>query len=236
MSLKALFKQSSKERIDKILNGDIKKTLFFIALTSIFAIMIRSVSPLLDGLIIYNFGSETGGAAISYATSLSNVLTKGIFAYSIACTAIIGHYNGRNEMEKAKKLTGQLLMLIVIFSILSIPILLFLSFSLTSDFTDIVLKRNVIQYIMLTALSLPFFTVQSVYTSVKSVFGHPEAALFRVILFIPLKLLFSFIFIIILKLDVVGAGLSNISAYFVVFIFVIYDMFIKESSEKIHIQ
>ncbi len=236
MELKSLFKQSSEERIHKITNDNIKKTFLIIALPNIITVMIRAITPILDGLIIYNFDDEVGGAAISYANSLSNILIMGIFALGVGGSAIIGKCNGSGDKDKALKLTGQLMSLILLFGILVIPILLVTANILTHDFSDAVLKSKVMQYIALTAFSIPFFTVQTVYTSVKSVFGHPEAALFRTLLFVPLKLLFSFIFIIVLNLGVVGAGLSSLTAYIVVFLFIAYEMFIKDTDEKIKLK
>ncbi len=236
MRVKSLFKQSSEERIRKITNDNIKKTFLLIALPNIITVMIRSLTPLLDGLIIYNFDDEIGGAAISYANSLSNILVMGIFALGVGGSAIIGRYNGAGKKEKAIHLTGQLMSLVTLVGILTIPVLFFMANYLTKDFTDATLRLKVLQFIALTAFSIPFYTVQVVYTSVKSVFGHPEAALFRAILFVPLKLLFSFIFIILLKLGVVGAGLSTLSAYIVVFLIISYEMFIKKSDEKIHLK
>ncbi len=233
MSIKTLFKQSSEERIQKITNGSINSTFLLIALPNIMTVMIRSVTPLLDGLIIYNFDDEIGGAAISYANSLSNILIMGIFALGVGGSAIIGRYNGAGKKEKAVHLTGQLMSLVILISLFVIPILLGTANYLIKDFSDPLLKTKVLQYITLTAFSIPFFTVQVVYTSVKSVFGHPEVALFRTILFVPLKLFFSFLFIAFLKLGVVGAGLSTLSAYVVVFLVISYEMFIKNSDEKI---
>ncbi|MFV0519319.1 MAG: MATE family efflux transporter [Lachnospirales bacterium] len=234
MWIKKLFNQSSDDRIKIITEGELRKSFLIIALPGILTILIRSVTPLLDGLIIYRFDNEIGGAAISYANSLSNILIMGIFALGVGGSAIIGNYNGTGDKKKALDYSGQLLSLVVCVSLISIPLIMALSFFLTQGL-DEDLKIKIVQYINLTAIAVPFYTIQVVYTSIKSVFGHPEIALMRAIIFVPLKLFFSFLYIAILKLGVVGAGLSSFSAYVIVAIFIIYEIFFKESDEKLEL-
>ncbi len=232
MWLKKLFKQSSEERIKLITEGSLYKSFLIIALPGILTVLIRSVTPLLDGLIIYRFDNEIGGAAISYANSLSNILVMGIFALGVGGSAIIGNYNGSGDKKHALEFTGQLMSLVILVSLITIPLNMIIAYFLTMNL-EVDLKLKIIQYTALTAIAVPFYTIQVVYTSVKSVFGHPEVALARAIIFVPLKLFFSYLYIAVFNLGVVGAGLSSLSAYVIVALFILYEMFIKESDEKL---
>ncbi|MFV0439680.1 MAG: MATE family efflux transporter [Lachnospirales bacterium] len=233
MSLKGVFKQTTEERLKLITEGDLKKAFIFIALPGILMVMIKSAAPLLDGLIIYRFDDEVGGAAISYANSLNNIINMGIFALGIAGSAIIGNFNGGGDRKKALDYTGQLIGIVILISLIAIPFVLLATYGMTYNFDDLDLKRKVIQYICFTAISIPFLTIQVVYSSVKSVFGKPEIALYRTLLYVPIKLFCSFMYIIVFKLGVIGAGLSTLTSSFIVSLFVVYDMFLKKDEDRL---
>ncbi len=232
ISLKSIFNQSSEERIKMITEGDLYPTFMMIALPSIITMIVQSVMPVLDGLIVYNYDNPISGAAIGYATGFQNIIISAITGISTASAGIVGKVNGRGEFKKAMHLSGQLLKITLIGALLCIPIILLSMYGLMFNQTDIEFKSKVLLYNAIVATAIPFIALQTSYNSIKSVFGHPEMALVRILLFVPLKLICSYIFLVKLNMGIVGAGLSTFTAYFIISLFILYDLVIKDSHEK----
>ncbi len=231
-SLKKIFNQSSEERIKMITEGDLYPTFMLIALPSIITMIVQSVMPVLDGLIVYNYDNPISGAAIGYVGGFQSIITTAITGISTASAGIIGRVNGRGEFKKAMHLSGQLLSITLILSFLCIPIVILIMYGLMFGQTDLEFRNKVLTYNAILAAAIPFISMQTSYNSIKSVFGHPEMALVRILLFVPIKLLCSYIFIAKLGLGIIGAGLSSFTSYFIISLFIIYDLVIKNSEEK----
>lgn len=230
--IKGVFNQSSDERIKMITEGRLIPTFLFIALPGILTMIIQSLMPVLDGLIVYNYDSPVSGAAISYVTSLHNVLITGIAGVSTASAGVIGKYNGKGDSEKAMHLSGQLLSLTILLSFIIIPFVMFFIYITTLNQPDLDFKNKVILYNAIVIFAMPFISLQSSFNSIKTVFGHPEMALIRMLLFVPLKLMLSYIFLVKLNMGIVGAGLSTLLSYIGISIFITYDLLIKKSDER----
>ncbi len=227
-----IFNQSSEDRLKMITEGEIKSTFMLMALPGIITLIIQSISPIIDGLLIFNFDSSTSGAAISYVTSLQNIVILGISGMASAGSAVVGKFNGMGNFNKAKSVAGQLLFLTVSIGTLFIPIISFICFLVTFNNGNVELTEKILAYNSIVIFSLPFICLQSAYNGIQNVFGHPEKALIRILLFVPIKITFSFIFLVVLNLGIYGAAFSNIFTYMTVSIFIIYDLFVKESRER----
>ncbi len=232
LSIKKLFNQSSEERIKMITEGNLKTTFLLIALPGIITMIVQSVMPVLDGLIVYNYDNEISGAAIGYVTGFQNILIAAIAGISSASSGIVGQVNGRGDFKKAMHLSGQLLSLTMVISFLMIPIIIIFMNILMLNQPDPEFRHKVLLYNSIVALSIPLIALQSSYNSIKSVFGHPEMALIRILLFVPLKLFCSFVFLAKLDLGIVGAALSTVLSYFIISVFILYDLIIKKSKEQ----
>lgn len=230
--IKKLFNQSSDERIKMITEGNLHATFMFIALPGIITMIIQSIMPILDGLIIYNFDSPVSGAAISYVNSFHNILITGLAGMATASAGVIGRINGQGDTKKSMHLSGQLLSLSTIITVILIPLVLIFMYGITFNQADAEFKSKILLYNSIIVFAIPFINLQTSYNSIKSVFGHPEMALVRILLFVPIKLSLSYIFLVKLNLGIVGSGVSTLLAYFIISLFIFYDLFIKKSSEQ----
>ncbi len=215
-----------------ITEGSMVKTFFFLSIPGFMMVFIQAGVPIIDGLIIYNYDNAVSGAAISYATGLQNVFIAGAQGIATAGSSIIGQTNGRGDLELGKKYAGQLVSLSFIVGLILIPLIMLTGYFFTMNL-DAELKSKVFLYNSLYCFAIPFILIFSSYSSVKTVFGHPEASFVRSLLFMPIKLFYSVMFIIVAKMGIAGAGLSAICSYATICIFMVYDMFIKDSSDKL---
>ncbi len=230
--VKNIFNQSAEERIKMITEGNLYKTFMLIALPGIITMIVQSIMPILDGLIVYNFDSPISGAAIGYVTGFQNVLITAIVGISTASAGIVGKVNGKGDFNKAMHLSGQILSLTIISSLVLIPLIIIGMYGITLNQPDLEFRNKVLVYNAIVVLALPFVTLQTSYNSIKSVFGHPEMALIRILLFVPIKLLTSYIFLVQLNMGIIGAGLSTVVSYLIISIFIIYDLVIKKTDER----
>lgn len=229
---KKMFNQSASERIKMITEGNLKSTFLFIALPGIITVIVQSLMPILDGLIIYNYDTPVSGAAISYVSSFQNVLIMAVSGMSSASAGVIGKYNGQGDSEKAMHISGQILFLTILCALLIIPLTMIFMYGITYNEPDPDFKSKVLLYNNIVIFAIPFISLQNSYNSIKSVFGHPEMALVRILLFVPIKLSLSYLFLIKFNLGIVGAGASTLLSYILISCFICYDLFIKKSEER----
>ncbi len=231
-TIKNIFNQSAEERIKMITDGKLHSTFLLIALPGIITMIVQSVMPVLDGLIVYNYDSPISGAAIGYVNGFQNIIITAIAGISTASAGVIGKVNGQGNFKKAMHLSGQLLSLTLISSIIFIPVAIIFMYCITLNQPDLDFKNKVLLYNSIVILALPFISLQTSYNSIKSVFGHPEMALIRILLFVPLKLLCSYIFLVKLNLGIIGASLATVVSYLIISVFIIYDLVVKKSEER----
>ncbi len=230
--LTKFFKQSSEERLKMITEGNILRTFFILSLPGILMVLIQSAMPIIDSLFVYNYDNAVSGAAISYSSSMQNIFVMGLQGFSVACSAIIGQTNGAGELDKARKLAGQLIASTFIGAVLVIPIIIGVGIVMTSSFADEI-KSKILIYNGIVTLCIPLIASQSAFNSIKNVFGHPEITFLRALLFVPIKLTFTYVYVVILKMGIIGAALSGLCAYSIISIFIVYDLFLKKSQERL---
>lgn len=230
-----IFFQDSEARVKMIIENPIKRTFLFIAAPTMLTMIIQSIMPILDGLIVYNYDSPVSGAAISMVASFHTIFVISAKGLSVAGGAIVGRINGTGDFKRAKSVSSQLISLTVLTAITLMPLLIVIAYLVANNNSDPELSSKIILYNSYLIFSIPFMVLQNTYNSLKSVFGQPQMALISTILFIPLKLFCSYTFIVLLNLGVVGAALSAVSAYFIISIFFVYDLFIRKSFEKLSI-
>ncbi len=232
MMLGKLFKQSSSDRMKMITEGNIFKTFMFLSIPGILMIFIQAAMPIIDGIFIYNFDDSFSGGAISYCSNLQNIFIMGANGISIAGAALIGQTNGTGDVERAKIYASKLMSLTFITGLICSPLFLIVTMLFSSNM-DPLMKDKILTYAFILALTLPFMVLQVSFNSIKNVFGHPEVAFIRTLLFVPIKLLCTFTFVGFLRLGIVGAALSVFLSYFLVFLFMVYDMFIAKSDSRL---
>lgn len=76
----------------------------------------------------------------------------------------------------------------------------------------------------------------AIFNSIKNGTGHPEAPFFRMIILLVFKIVFNTIFLSILNLGVFGAVSASFMSYFLIGIWMYYDLFIKKSDMQLSLK
>lgn len=118
---------------------------------------------------------------------------------------------------------------------LFIPINL-VSATLLSNSVSANMKADVFLYVSLYAIVIPLQFMASIFNSIKNSTGNPESSLYRLIVLLVLKIIFNYLFLSLLRLDILGSVLASFCAYFFTSIWMYYDLFISDGIYKLNLK
>ena len=93
-----------------------------------------------------------------------------------------------------------------------------------------------IQYLSLYSFVMPMTFLAALYNGIKNANGKPEATFIRSVILLLLKIVFNFIYVYFLHLKIVGSVLASFSTYTIVTAWMYYDLFIKDSDDKLSLK
>lgn len=218
-----------------ILNGNIVKTLMMLSLPTLMMSVIQSLMPLSDGLFINNAAGTLVASAVTYSEPIINMMTALAQGLSVAAMAIIGQANGHGDFKRVKYISTQIVVFAFILGFCIAPISALVAFPISSN-VDAEISHNVFLYISLYAFVLPFSFLESIYNAIKNATGRPEATFIRMLIMLVLKILFNFIFVVWLKLEVVGCVLSSFCANIFICVWMFYELFVKKGDDQLFIK
>ncbi len=224
--------QSTEQRRDLILHSSILKTIMMLSLPTLMMSVIQSLMPLSDGLFINNAAGTLVASSVTYSEPVINMMTALAQGLSVAAMAIIGQANGQGDLDKVKKLSTQIVIFAFSMGFCFAPILALVAFPISAN-VDAEISHNVMLYISLYAFVLPFSFLESIYNAIKNATGRPEATFVRMVIMLMLKILFNFVFIVWLRLEVVGCVLSSFCANVLICGWMFHELFIKKGEDRL---
>lgn len=224
--------QSVEMRRNMILNGNISKTLVFLAMPSLMMGLVQSMMPLSDGLFINNVAGPYVASAVTYSQPIVNMIVALSQGLGAAGMAVIGQLNGRGEFERGRTVASQLVLLSFAIGILSIPIMALIALPVSAFVTQEI-SKYVWLYLTLNAFALPFNFMEAVYNAIKNANGKPEATFPPMLLLLLLKIFFNYLLIYQYNLGIVGCALSSLFANVLVCLWMFYDLFLHKSEEQL---
>ncbi|HEX2986259.1 MAG TPA: MATE family efflux transporter, partial [Caproiciproducens sp.] len=231
MELKFLH-QSTEQRRELILHGNILRTLIMLSFPTLMMSVIQSLMPLSDGLFINNAAGTLVASAVTYSEPVINMMTALAQGLSVAAMAIIGQANGRGDFERVKAISAQIVVFAFTMGFCFAPLLALVAFPISAH-VDSQISHNVFLYISLYAIVLPFSFLESIYNAIKNATGKPEATFIRIVLMLFLKIVFNFVFIVSLRMEVVGCILSSLFANVLICIWMFYELFVQKSEDRL---
>ena len=101
-------KQSSEERREMILNGNILTTLLFLSVPTLMVGIIQALIPLSDGLFLNNLGGVLVASSVSFSQPILNTMIALSQGLGAAAMAMIGKLYGRGIIRAVKETTLQI--------------------------------------------------------------------------------------------------------------------------------
>lgn len=231
----AFLNKSSKERRDMILNGSVLNTMIILTIPMFMMGVVQSLVPFTDGLFLNNNSGYLIAGAVGYSQSAIGILNAVSQGLSVAASAIIGQLYGKGDMIKTKESSLQILILSFTIGVVLSPLCVILAYFISNG-VDVELSSYVFTYLGLYSFVLPFLFMASIFNSIKNGTGHPEAPFLRMVILLILKIIFNFIFLTFLDLKVLGAVLASFVSYFIIGVWMYYDLFIKKSDMKLNVR
>lgn len=224
--------QSTEARRDLILHGSIKNTLIMLSIPTLMMGLVQSMIPLMDGLFLNNVTGRLIASSIHFSEPIINMMTALSQGLGVAAMAIVGQYNGIGDFKNAKKVSTQIVVAGILFGIAMGPTLYIVSILVSMNLQEGV-KESVFQYLSLYSFVMPMTFMAAIYNGLKNANGKPEATFIRMLLLLIFKIIFNFIYVYFLQLKIVGSVLASFSTYSLISVWMYYDLFIKESEDKL---
>ncbi|HBF37364.1 MAG TPA: MATE family efflux transporter, partial [Firmicutes bacterium] len=218
-----------------ILNGSIAKTILFLSIPTLMMGIVQSIIPVIDGLFINNIAGTDAASAIVYSGPIVNMMGALAQGLSAAGMAIIGQTNGRGDFEEAKRVSAQIMISAFFLGIITAPILILIAFPVSWN-VNAEISHDVLVYIALNALVVPFAFLESIYNAIKDAAGKPEATFIRMVIMLVLKILSNILFIAIFRWGIIGAVMASLLSNILICIWMYYELFIKASNERLEIK
>lgn len=226
--------QSTEKRREIILNGSIPKTLMFLSLPTLMLGLVQSLMPLSDGLFINNVSGTLVASAVTYCQPILNIAIALSQGLGVAAMALIGQMNGRGAFKEAKHVSLQVVVFAFLLGIAIAPLMVLFALPV-SHAVPKEISHNVFLYISLYSLILPFEFLEAIYNAIKNAGGKPEATFIRMIILLGLKITFNTVFIVFLRLGIVGCVLSSLCANILICVWMFYELFVKNGDDKLEL-
>lgn len=218
-----------------ILKGSIWKTLLFLSFPTLMMGIVQSIIPVVDGLFINNIAGTAAASAVAYSGPIINMMGALAQGLSVAGMAIIGQTNGRGDYAEGKRVSAQVTIFAFLLGIITAPLLILIAFPISWN-VNAEISRDVLTYTALNALVVPFAFLESIYNAIKNAAGKPEAAFIRMVIMLVLKVLSNTLFIAVFRWDIIGAVMASLLSNVLICIWMYYELFIKDSSDRLEIK
>lgn len=227
--------QGTEQRRELILHGNILQTLLMLSMPTLMMSVIQSLMPLSDGLFINNAAGTLVASAVTYSEPVVNMMISLAQGISVAAMAVIGQANGRGDFDAVRHTSVQVVVFASAVGLCVAPLSALVAFPISAN-VDPEISRNVFLYISLYAAVLPFSFLESIYNAIKNATGKPEATFIRMLILLVLKILFNLVFIVLLRLEVVGCILSSLCSNVLICIWMFYELFVGEGEDKLSLR
>ena len=224
--------QTMEQRRERILNGNALPTILMISLPTLMMGAVQSLIPVMDGLFLNNLVGTTAASAVTYCTPVVNMMTALAQGLSAAGMAIIGQCNGRGDFEESRRTTVQLIIFAFILGFILAPILVVVGFVL-SGHVNADIAHNVLIYISLNALVIPFSFLESIYNAIKNANGKPEDSFIRMLIMLILKILFNALFVGLFSWGLIGSVMASLASNILITVWMFYELFVSEKGERL---
>ena len=233
--MKTFLKQSTEARRELILTAHPIKTLLILSLPSLLMNTVQAMMPFTDGLFINNLTNYAVTGAVTFSQPIISMVLGLSQGLSVAAMAIIGQLNGKGAIEEGKRVAAQIFLFAVMLGIISAPLLLIISITVSRGLQSDI-APYVRQYISWYSIVLPFSFLEAVYNGIKNANGKPEAAFTRMTILFILKVVGNFLFLYMLRLEIIGCVLASLLANVCITIWMVYELFIHNSPDKLDVK
>lgn len=206
-----------------------------VVVPSIIAMILMGIQGLVDGLFLGNFIGANAMASANIAAPVLQIITAFAMVVGIGGTAFIGRTLGENDLDKARDIFKSCFIAEVVFSIIFVIICVFFNRQLASLFgANEVLIAGTSDYIKTISLTTPFIMLYMLFSFTNRIIGKPHLFLISSIVSIFANIIFNYLFIVLLQLELVGAALATGLSFTIGFFINLAPMISKKTNINIY--
>lgn len=228
--------EKDKATRDKVINGNIVKTILYIAGPLMIYQVMTQMFGILDMVMVAHLGKETV-SAVAYIQQVSFMISSLGTALALGGGIIIARYYGSGNFERTKVFVNSLFAAVVLLGI--VIIIVFVPFSrevlkFANAPDELIDVGN--GYFRVEILALVLVFINNVYISFEKAKGSTKKILYLNMVVFSLKLTFAYIFIFVMGLGVVSVSVATLIAQSSITIFASIYMFSKNNPFRMDIR
>lgn len=226
-------KRGVLERREMVVNGNMWKALLFLAVPVAINNFFNASYDLIDTFFVSSIGSIEL-AAIAFVGPINSLIRAASDGLAIGGTSLIGREIGREQYDKGKNISLQLISTAGILGMI-IAVICFIYSSqilLKAYATDNLLKIADL-YFKLTVISTPLIFINSSYLAIKRANADTLRSMNVNFIAIIIKIVATYIMIFHLDMGITSLAISTFIGSIFVSIYAIYDLFLKKTLMKL---
>lgn len=219
-----------ERRRNKILNGNLTKTIISICAPIFFYNLFNSFYSIIDAVVVSKINS-TSVSAVASLSQIKNLLSSLGAGIASGGGIIVARMFGSGEFEKAKKNSNQ----VIAFSTILIAVLLIVCIPLAVPIMKLAgVSKELISigtgYFVVEIITLAFVFYNSVFIAMEKAKGNTKIMFFLNIMVMTIKLSLSIVFIYVLeKDDIVWVGIATLIGQIGMFLVLLLIMLNKNN-------
>ncbi len=213
-----------------ILNGELYKTILIISAPVALYNLINQFFNFFNSLIVADLGKEIF-SMVSYVSSLQFMLSSIGAGLSVGGGILIAKYYGQGDFNKTKEYIINLILFSLFLSgLIFISMVPFAELILTlSGVPKEVLDVGTL-YFRIEVMSVICMFINQIYMTIEKARGNTKSVMNLNIGVIVLKLLLTYIFVVILKYGVISVAVSTFVSHFSMTLFATFHMIFNKSN------
>lgn len=206
-----------------------------VVIPSIISMIIFGAQGIIDGLFLGNYVGTSAMASANIASPFLHIIFGISFVIGTGSTAYIGRCLGSNEINKAQNIFKTCYNTLLVASIVVLSTGYFFSSTISILFgaSDTLLADSS-QYIKILSIFSPLIMLYLFFSFTNRAIGRPHLLMYGSIACVLGNVIFNYIFIVLLNLDMTGAALATSLSFTLGFIINIFPMISKKTIVNIY--
>ena len=212
-------------------NPNMIKTMILMSLPLFFSNLLKSFHDIVDSFFLARMDVSADTVASSLAAinihwSIYNMFAALGIGIAVAAVGIVSQYVGARREKEAQSYSAKLITFAFTIGLL-VTALLYLFTPLIGNLMGAKGETHTffVRYLRLRSFEFPFYFVFAVYQSIRQARGDTISPVIISVGSIVWNIFITWVLVFQLKMGVLGAGISTLSAQIVIFPFVIYQLF-----------
>ncbi len=200
-------------KYNSITDGRLIPALIKFAVPLMLSLLLQGLYGAVDLIIVGQFGDSSSVSAVSMGSQIMHLITVLITGIAMGGTVIIGKYFGAKDFEKSAKAIGNISTIMAITAV----VLTVFVVSLANQIASILnvpteAFKKCVDYVLVCGGGIIFIVAYNLLSAVFRGIGNSRVPLFFILIACIINIVLDLVFVALLHMDSLGAGLATIIA------------------------